>query len=332
MRKININEKNKELAIKIISENYLGKTYEQISQEYNLHKDFIYCLIKAYKPILGINGVLTKYDYLKINNKIKDIISDYESNISTIKIGEKYGVSDRTVASWLLKENIPIRDAGKISCINQNIFDDINTEIQAYVLGIITADGSVSKIGNSISICLTKSDEYLLELINEKLLDGLGNIAITHKEDEKPRSVLTFNGKHIKERLSDFGIVPNKSYCLKQLSNLVPEDLYHHYIRGLFDGDGVCSYYMDSHKKKKRKVRIGFCGHEKEFVRDYRDFLNNKLGLPKNKLFNTENCWQCSWSALSDIINFKKYIYQDATIFLGRKKKKIFDYVNTEVN
>lgn len=328
--KISLNEKNKQMAIDVINKVSDNITYKEIAKEYNVSKNFIYCLIKTYKTVFGIEGVISKYDALKLSGEIDNVVKDYLNHISTIEIGEKYNVSDRTVVSWLIRENIPIRDRGKISKINQSIFDEIDSEIKAYVLGLITADGSVSQKSNNITICLSKEDKYLLELINEKLLEGLGTIFINHKEDEKPRYVLSFNGKQIKNRLKDFGIVPNKSYSLKKLSNIIPEKYYHHYIRGLFDGDGVCSY-CTSHKKK-RKVRVGFCSHEKEFVEDYRDFLNKILNLPKNKLFNTGGCWQCSWSAFNDVQKFTDYIYNDATIFLGRKKKKLFDYVNTEVN
>lgn len=329
-RKIALNEKNKKMAIDVVNKLADNITYEEIANIYEVPKDFVYCLIKTYKPILGINGVISKYDALKLSGEIEKIVLDYLNNISTIEIAQKYNVSDRTVVSWLLRENVEIRDRGKIAKVNQFIFDNIDSEIKAYTLGLITADGSVSKENNSITICLSKEDKYILEIINDKLLEGLGTIIVSHKKDDKPRYVLSFSGKHIKERLKDFGIVPNKSYSLKKLSNLIPEKYYNHYMRGLFDGDGVCSYY--SSHQKTRKVRIGFCAHEQEFVEDYRNFFNKKLNLPKNKLFNTGGCWQCSWSALKDVQKFTEYVYKDATVFLGRKKKKMFDYVNTEVN
>lgn len=236
--------------------------------------------------------------------------------------------NEELVVSRLKRENVNIRDRDIISKINQTIFDNIDTEIKAYTLGLLTSDGNVQNKSSTITISLTNTDGYILEKINEELLSGLGNILVTHKEDEKPRKVLGFNGKHLKDKLAEYNIVPRKSYIIKELSTKIPEELYHHYIRGLFDGDGVCSYET-SHKKKK--VRIGFCGHNRDFVENYRNFLINKLDMNQTKLFNTGGCWQCSWSSKKDLINFYNYIYKDATIFLGRKKKKISDYVNTEV-
>lgn len=327
--KIIDNKENEELFVEIVKNISEGKNYNMISEEIGKSKDFVYSLVKFYKKKYNINSsVISKYDYYKLTGEIDNIVSLYNEGKSTEFIGKTYNASDRAVVSWLKRENVNIRDRGIISKINQTIFDNIDTEIKAYTLGLLTSDGNVQNKSSTITICLTNTDGYILEKINEELLSGLGNILVTHKEDEKPRKVLGFNGKHLKDKLAEYNIVPRKSYIIKELSTKIPEELYHHYIRGLFDGDGVCSYET-SHKKKK--VRIGFCGHNRDFVENYRNFLINKLDMNQTKLFNTGGCWQCSWSSKKDLINFYNYIYKDATIFLGRKKKKISDYVNTEV-
>ena len=50
--------------------------------------------------------------------------------------------------------------------------------------------------------------------------------------------------------------------------------------------------------------------------------------MRRNKIFNTGGCFQCSWGAKTDIEKFYNYIYKDATIFLGRKRNKIYTYLN----
>ena len=94
-----------------------------------------------------------------------------------------------------------------------------------------------------------------------------------------------------------------------------------HYIRGLFDGDGVAS-------KNGQYIKIGFCAKRKEFVESYQSFLCKTLFMRKNKIFNTGGCFQCSCGTRTDIEKFYNYIYRDATIFLGRKKNKIYTYLN----
>lgn len=300
-------------------------SYEQIGININQPKDYVYCLVKTYKKKYNLGKVITKYNYLCITGKIDDVINKYQQGMSMATIGKIYKVTDRTVAGWLTAQQVPIRNAGIVSKIDQTIFDIIDSEIKAYALGLIMSDGNVSNIGNTISITLTQDDSYILEIINEKLLSGLGNILITHKENKKPRAVLQFNGKHIKETLSQYGIIPAKSHLLSELPGDIPECLYHHFLRGLYDGDGVCSYYT-SHKIQK--VRIGFCAANQNLVQNYQDFFINNLSMNKTKLFHTGGCWQCSWGSKSDLTNFFNFIYKDATIYLGRKYKKLKDFLS----
>ena len=114
-RKIAINEKNKKMAIEIVHKLADNNTYEQIAKEYGISKDFIYCLIKTYKPILGINGVISKYDSLKLSGEIEQVVRDYLNGKTSYEISQHYKVSDRTVISWLLRENVNIKDRGRVA-------------------------------------------------------------------------------------------------------------------------------------------------------------------------------------------------------------------------
>lgn len=328
-RKILITPENEEEAKKVLYALTHGKTYGEIAQEDGKPKDYYYNLMKVYKPILGITDrTITKTTWFRYTGEIHEIARLYtEEKISTIELGRQYAVSERTIAECLIEEGIEIRPQGFESRTDQTLFDNLDNELACYVIGLITADGSITANNRSIYITQTCSDGYLLEQINERFLSGSGHIALIHKEDgDKARATLCFHGKHLCEALNKHNIIPNKTYILTELSSLIPQEYYHHYIRGLFDGDGVCSKMHD-------KIRIGFCAHEKTFVENYQQFLIQLLGMNQTSLFDTGNCWQVSWASKKDIIAFYNYIYKDATIFLRRKKEKIerYIYANPEV-
>lgn len=326
-RVIKMTEENEKLFNEILDLLFRENlNYEEVAKRLNKPKDLIYHLVRVYKKKYGIGRVISKYDYLCIKGDIEEVVKLYKDGVSTINIGKRYNVSERTVADWLRKQNVELRPSGKISKIDQTIFDNIDSEIKAYSLGLIMSDGNVTRDGNTISITLTKDDGYILELINEKLLSNMGNICEVHKEDKRPRQVLQFNGKHIKEALATYGVVPNKSHILYRLPDNIPEEFYYHFLRGLYDGDGVCSYYT-SHKN--RRVRIGYCAANKDFTAAYQDYFVKKLNMSRNKLFDTGGCWQCSWGKEQDLKNFFNYLYQDSTIYLGRKYKKLKDFVES---
>ena len=302
------------------------KSYKEIAKTTNKPASYWFDLLKNYKEkIWHIDEKLGLYHWLKLTGEIEMIIKDYVEKKETImSIAKKYNCSERTIATFLQKENIKIRSRGFESRTDQSIFEKIDNEIKAYTIGLITADGSMSQNKKSISITLTRDDVYLLEQINESLFNGTGHIVFSKKKIGKDTATLQIHGKKMCSLLIPFGIVPNKTYLLKEISSLIPDSLYHHYLRGLFDGDGVCS-------KCRAAIRIGYCAHEKNFVKSYRDYFVNNFNFSKNKLFNTGNCWQVSWSSLKDLKKFYNYIYADATIFLGRKKNKIYTYINPEV-
>ena len=237
-----------------------------------------------------------------------------------VKNGAK-SVKAKTKVFLRKEETMPKIRSGKIPRTDQHIFDMIDDEIKAYTIGLIAADGNITKRGGGISITLTKDDRYILDQILTELLDGQGHILESKKTTGKYTVTLQFSGMALKNRLADFGVVPNKGILMDRLSTLIPEEYYHHYLRGLYDGDGICA-------KSNSRVRVGFCGANKDFVADYQSFFINNLGMARTKLFNTGGCWQCSWAKETDLRVFYDYIYKDATIFLGRKKHKLEKFLH----
>lgn len=299
----------------------LRKSYKELSKEYNLNPSTIYKKMKAFKKDFGMSEE-EKYclqTYLRYfhGEKIKE---KYLSGISTIELAKQFWTTDDHLIANVLRDlNVEIRSRGYTSKTDQTLFKEIRNEIEAYSLGLITSDGNIDKNG-TIRIFLTESDKYILEEIKIRLLNGSGNLSVDKKKNARPVARLGFCGKAICQNLAQYGVIPNKSDFLTNIC-ILPEELMHHYIRGLFDGDGVAS-------KRSESIRIGFCAKRKEFVESYQSFLCQKLFMRKNKIFNTGGCFQCSWGAKADIEKFYNYIYKDATIFLGRKRNKIYTYLN----
>lgn len=298
----------------------LRKSYKELSKEYNLHPTTICKKMKKFKKNFGMkdNEIYCLQTYLRHFHG-EEIKKDYLSGMSTVKIAEKFRCNDHLIVKVLRDLEVEIRPTGYISKTEQTLFKNINNEIEAYTLGLITSDGNVDRSG-TIRIFLTESDKYVLEEINSRLLNGTGNLSVDKKQNARDVARLGFCGEVICKNLAQYDIVPNKSEFLTNIC-ILSEELMHHYIRGLFDGDGIAS-------KSGQYVRIGFCAKRKEFVESYQSFLCETLFMRKNKIFNTGGCFQCSWGARSDIEKFYNYIYKDATIFLGRKKNKIYTYLN----
>lgn len=306
---------------------YKEKTYEDLEDELNMHKTTICKQMKSYKELFGLRDKETycakTYLRFKHANEIKD---RYENGESSKSIILSYGFSDESIILSILRDlNVEVRNRGYISRTNQKLFSDITSEIEAYTLGLILSDGNIG-YDYSISISLLASDGYLLDAINEKLYNFTGSTLKIDFLDRPSMYRLRICGKEICQSLEKYGAIPNKTYTLIKLPRL-DEKLMPHLIRGLYDGNGVCA-------KNGDWLRVGYCSHNLAFTKEFQLYLCKKLSINENKPFNTGNCWHCSWGSKNDLEKIYKYLYDNATIFLCRKKDKLHNYLygNTEVN
>lgn len=298
------------------------KTYRVLEKENNMGSGVLFENMKHFRGHFGLRKGerYCKMTYLRYRYG-EEIKKKYLNGISTMALAKEYDYNDHGIANLLRSLEVIVRPTGTLSKTDQTLFQKIDTPEKAYFVGLLTADGSINSKGG-ITLCLTESDRYLLDEINTKVLNGSGKIFISHKEDEKPRAVLSFHGVQLCKDLDRFGIIPKKTYYLTSLSSEIPNEFYSDYIRGLYDGDGVCS-------KSNNRIRIGYCAYNKNFTESYQNHLCENLGMRKNKVFNTGNCWQCSWSAKSDLQKFYEYIYgKSPSLFLVRKKEKLSNYIS----
>ena len=305
------------------------KTYKELQQEYGMDRTTLCQKMKEYKKDYGLKESenYSIKTYLR-HYYLQDILTKYENGITTVELEKYYPASERTFAALISENSNLLRQTGVPSKTDQSLFANISNEYEAYTVGILTADGSVSNRG-SISLDLVSTDESLLHQINDKVYKNSGNIF--HYGSEKwhkiPMSRLNINGKQICANLSKYNVVPNKAYLLTDLYHFDNKGLMRHYLRGLFDGDGVVS------KGQAKYLGVGYCAHNQKFVENFQKYLCNELNVAENKLFNTGNCWDCRWTAKKDVELIYHFLYDDSSIYLQRKKNKIENYLygNTEV-
>jgi hypothetical protein len=119
--------------------------------------------------------------------------------------------------------------------LDEAYFDEITTEVQAYWLGFLAADGSVIRSGTktySLRVELAERDRGQLE----RLCDSLGSDRPLYAHLRKGTAVATFDSWRLVESLERLGITPRKSATVLPWDG--PDHLMPHYWRGLFDGDG----------------------------------------------------------------------------------------------
>lgn len=217
--------------------------------------------------------------------------------------------------------------------MNDSYFDKIDTPDKAYIFGLLCADGTIYASGR-VKIDLTDRDIQILEDIKNKI-GFTGEIKI-YKANYKGRYSanhicrLTFISHHMVEELISKGCTNNKSLTFKFPYSSVPKSLYGHFIRGLFDGNGSISCWIDNSGTGHKKFNFRYCGTI-EVVNSLFKIFSNKFNCnptitPRwtDRDNNNVDMVICGNRLIQRIMD---WLYEDATIYIQRKYDKYIELI-----
>lgn len=187
------------------------------------------------------------------------------------------------------------------------------TEGSAYILGFITADGSISDNGrNRLSVHLNKRDTYILEYVRDKICP---TAKIKEYKKTDSNNIKISSNKLILS-LKELGLDSKKS-GISDIFNIIPKKFKHHFIRGFFDGDGHVSY-TNRVRGKYESIEgcVGFSNLDFELL------TNIQKELKSGYVRKNRNHFVLGINRFSDIKSFYDFVYKDATIYLIRKHIK----------
>lgn len=196
-------------------------------------------------------------------------------------------------------------DPRRLQNINDDYFYNINSEDKAYFLGLLLADGSMHKNRNRFSIALHVQDKEILDIFAQKL-----NAKVVSYKSRPEMCALIITSKQLKESLLKLEMIPNKVKVLK-FPETIPENLYSHFIRGYFDGDGSVNQY-----------NVYLSSSSKVFLEKIKLILDKK-GI--NSYFYLQKDTQVNYlkfKSKESRKNFLNFIYADCQYFIDRKYQK----------
>lgn len=267
------------------------------------------------------------------NKKMKELfIEEYiKAPIKIKECGEKFGLSIYQCNQILKAKGIRHWSQQEIfnKDMNEHYFDNIDTEEKAYFLGWFHSDWIIfhhkpKSCKNNLyklSLGLNSDDSYMIQnflnAINStyKIHHRKRKISICGSEEkEYYESSVNINSKLLYDGLQKWGTEEHKHHSIAYIK---PE-LFRHYVRGLFDGDGWYSL-NDSDPSRNRKPCWNFCSPNKDFIKELVNILPFKhSGLKYSK----DNVVRVRWST-EDTARITHWLYDDANIYLIRKKNKI---------
>jgi len=202
----------------------------------------------------------------------------------------------------------------------------------AYVIGLITTDGCLSKDGRHI--IMRSSDLQLLKTFNNCL--GLKTPIVQTNYDKwakKPCYRVQFSNVQFYKWLLKIGLFPAKTYTIGKLK--IPNEYFRDFLRGHLDGDGDISTYIDYYNTFKnekyvyRRLYIRFRSASKQHIDWLRNRVSKLCGVKGHILeekqkrnYQTTNIWVARF-AKKDSIKLLSWIYYSPNVPCLKRKRKI---------
>jgi hypothetical protein len=203
---------------------------------------------------------------------------------------------------------------------------DTWTEQSAYIFGFWLADGCIRLKSNH------KNKNIIYKLFNigntdKQIMDDICSIlqcSYCIIKPQKQHWKISYALEHPSDKLFDFCYnITNtiyKSHGQYSLPNIPPE-LFHHFVRGFFDGDGSIHYkhYKTRHGKTIIALQTSFTGgKDTNIIQQLRDWFRDNIGLGNKKITNIPYC-KLSYNQYDSML-LCQFMYKDATLYMKRKK------------
>lgn len=199
--------------------------------------------------------------------------------------------------------------------IDSTFFSKIDTEEKAYWLGFLTADGYVKD--NIIELALAEIDKKHVENFKTSIKSQHALSKKTSKINDKTfySYRISIRDKQMANDLRSYGLTNNKSYDAYIPSEIqIPNNLFRHYIRGMFDGDG--SIYNGANG-----INISIITASEQMHKDFYYAVKKHVNIEMLARI-TRNLFELRLFSKKDVYRFLSWIYDDSTIYLERKYNK----------
>ena len=248
----------------------------------------------------------------------KELVEKYwklveEGSESISSIATKEGVTFKVIDRIFKMCGYKAKNSrgGEKYTINKNYFKSIDTENKAYWLGYLWADGCISKY--SIIMELQVADKDHLELFLKEIYGDI------HPELKEKDGCVVANISCM-EMVDDLKNIGFGTKDKRVNIPTIPSELYRHFVRGYYDGDGD---FFKHGKTFRISGRILFLENLVEKLPE--ELHNNRL--------ETTVRYKSGRLIFRDSTRkyMKNYLYDNSTIYLQRKWELAATYISDDV-
>lgn len=313
-----------------------GMSQKAIASKHNIAPESIKKYFKIYNIDVDWNSYhvkLSKKD-LELYNKARQLYIDgYSMKAARNAVGIPVSVA-QGFKNYLARTGLKIKSLSEVASFveDHNFFSNIDTEVKAYLLGFFAADGHIEKRADydsyTLRVGVNMKDVHILMLYNNFITNNRSAVSI----NKHNIASIAITSKKIGEDLLNLGFDSNKTKSWTKIPKL-PNDMYRHFIRGYFDGDG--SVMLDPRRIGKRLAgfnrKATIVCYNKSILEEISklsgvDFNYRKSEaktlLVKGRKADFQGAWLAEIWDFEKLRKFHKYLYDDSNYYYLRKKHK----------
>ena len=227
------------------------------------------------------------------------------NNMNYKEISSYLNISLPTARLVCKKNGIVPKKSNTFKHTVNNFYFRTWSQEMAYFLGLLSADGYVSKQHNYFSINLIEKDRHILESM-KKSIDFSGPIYKLNKKGGQDQACLRVASREIISDLGDLGLSGNKTYDFDWIKDL-PEKYISHFVRGLFCGDGCI--HINEELNNNIANLVGTYKLTENIKKYYNELCGNNFGSLRPAGNVQTLCFNGKYNAKE----FLDWIYKDST-------------------
>lgn len=301
----------------------------RLATDFGIHETTVYEVLKR-------NSIELRGRNIPTLAQQEAICRQYLDGARAHAIGSALGFGKSTILRVLESHGITRRDRSearrRYTC-DDHFFDVIDSELKAYWLGFIAADGCVT--GNSLSVGLQARDREHLERLQSGL-DATNPVTSGCSTSGHPTAALFVTSQALVAGLERNGVIRRKSKTLEWPHHL-DASLLRHYLRGYFDGDGwftvgQSAYVRKSDGGRGSTLNWGIIGTD-AFCADARRFLMREVnvgGRPPEPHPVSAGMSLLKYGGNLQASRIYRLLYDDASVWLPRKRDTAQPHVSFE--
>jgi hypothetical protein len=247
-----------------------------------------------------------------------EAVAEDSSNYSAI--AKRLGVSRQTVTRMAHRLGVHHPRKDRVVSPWDEFFEKIDSPLKAYLLGLISTDGSVRT--SHVAVVLSSKDASFCK----DVAAALGVPTTSYPVGTSKAGVVLyatafrFGSRRMCESLRRLGLTRRKTFDIDgSVVAALPSSLFSHFVRGCFDGDG---HVTPTH----HDPGISLCSASVSFLTSFTERLSVLCEIKRPALTH-HRIWNVAWHARIDLRRLYDFLYKDGALCLSRKRDRLVTHV-----